>query len=224
MRLRKKPSLNCSKTFSSTMGVDQAFQFDNPWLKMGPFRGYEEPGTGCLSPEKAGTRPVYYADFMDIAGRPFFNCVTEIRDIAGYEWKPDNNIVETTQRGVQELRRALDSMALAVLFTHETDHLSKIQPDHLEKELFGVASGISNYQPQHVTQDDGFKYVRATHTSRIESAVYDPHKRMMDIRFTGYADVPTSFQVYSDTHAEIRSEIVPVPAFKNHVQVTHILR
>ena len=208
---------------STTIGIDQAFQSDNPWLKMGPFRKFEETGTGGPSREHAGDRPVYYADFIETGGRRFFNCITEIRDIAGYEWAPDNYCAETIERGIKELRRALDSMALAVLFTHETDYLSKIQPQNLEKELKGVVSGIANYQPVYVTQDEGFRYVRATKTSHFRSCTFYPQSQTIEAIFAGYADTATSFQVFYDVKGEVLSETVAIPAFQKETKVTFLL-
>ena len=59
-----------------------------PRLMMGPFNRYE---TACNSECSA---PVYYADYLNIPGHPefngqFFNVITEIRDVTGYEWAPD---------------------------------------------------------------------------------------------------------------------------------------
>jgi hypothetical protein len=198
---------------STTIGIDQATQPDNPWLKMGPFRKFEEPGTG-------GSRPVYYADFLETRGRKFFNCITEIRDIAGYEWGPDNNCAETIWRGIKTVRRALDSMALAVLFTHETDYLSKIQPQNLEKELKGVMAGLADYQPVHVTQDEGFRYVRATKTSHFRTCNFYPQSQTIEAVFSGYADVATSFKVFYDAHGEIQTKTVAIPAFQQETKVT----
>ena len=67
---------------------------------------------------------------LTVPGHPefdgqFFNCVTEIRDDAGYEWYPSNDVACTIDRGTRQTKRALDSMALATLFTHD-QHISPI--------------------------------------------------------------------------------------------------
>ena len=92
---------------------DPGLPYGAPWIKNGPYREYEAGGGG-----------IYYADFMTIPGHPefdgqFFNCVTEIRDDAGYEWSPVASDLPTTiGRGTRQTKRALDSLALATLFTH----------------------------------------------------------------------------------------------------------
>ena len=67
--------------FVGTM-MDPGNGYGAPWIMNGPYRKYE---TGSSS----WGGPVYYADFMEVPGHPefdgqFFNCVTEIRDDAGY--------------------------------------------------------------------------------------------------------------------------------------------
>ena len=95
----------------------------------------------------ATKRPVYYADYYNLAGCPFFNTITEIRDDAGYEWAPDNDVEASIGRGVRQVRRALDSLALGSLFTHETDFIYKIEPDRWAEIIAGVAKGIASYNP-----------------------------------------------------------------------------
>ena len=60
-------------------------------MNAGPFRLYESGSAGAF------TTNIYYADFMDIPNHPeydgqFFNCVTEVRDINGYEWLPSADV------------------------------------------------------------------------------------------------------------------------------------
>ena len=59
----------------------------SPWIQNGPYR-LSETGTS-ISP-----LPFYYGDFTTVPGRPefngrFFNCMTEVRDVSGYEWSPN---------------------------------------------------------------------------------------------------------------------------------------
>jgi hypothetical protein len=86
------------------------------WIMNGPYRLYE---TGSSSE----VRPLYYADFLTVPGHhefdgEFFNCITEMRDDAGYEWYPDNDVEGSIGRGTRQTQRALDSMVLSTLFTH----------------------------------------------------------------------------------------------------------
>ena len=71
-----------------------------PWMKPGPFRLYEN---GAAYEREQNP---YYADFMTIPGHPemdgqFFNCISEIRDITGYEWLGNGrtSLAEATQDG-----------------------------------------------------------------------------------------------------------------------------
>lgn len=96
-----------------------------PWVKQGPFRLFENPGTdtNTLSRELRDNNPVYYVDLSNINRYFFFNCFTEIGDDAGYDWAPDNDVKATKERGVSQLTLALNSMALSILFKHETDYI-----------------------------------------------------------------------------------------------------
>lgn len=203
--------------------VDRPLADPTPWLTSGPFRLYERPGTCFFDPDRRGKRPVYYADFVNLANRQFFNCVTEIRDDVGYEWNPDNDVSGTVGRGVRQLRRALDSMALAVLFTHETDFLWKIQPDHWAEEIAKIASEISEYHPIYVTMDEGVRFVRATKTSRLTSFAWDESRRNIEATFSGYSDLPTHFYVFTETSGEIAARLVEIPAFQNKMVVTEYI-
>jgi len=189
------------------------------WLVAGPFRKYEKPGSALFDSAKRGQRPVYYTDFVNFANRQFFLCCTEIRDETGYEWRPGNDVAGTVGRGVRQLRRVLDSMALAVLFTHETDYIYTICPGAWEEELAQIAAGIADYNPVYVTIEEGVRYVRATKTARLASAAYDPAAGQVTARFTGRADVPTHFWLFHEAGGEISGELVGVPAFEGEVAV-----
>ena len=200
--------------------VEQAFGRRVPWLPGGPFRRYERPGGAfAMSPDRGG-RPVYYADAVNLAGRPFFNCLTEIRDDAGYEWRPDNDVEATIGRGVRQLRRALDSMALAVLFTHETDHIYCIRPEAWAAAVAGVARGVAAYAPIYLTMDDAVRYVRATRTSRLADVRCDPAGRQVTATFAGHADIATHFYLFSHNGEDSAAELVSVPPFADGITVT----
>ena len=196
-----------------TMDVDAPFLLRTPWLKLAPFRLHETPGTAAIDDRRRGRRPVYCADFVNLAGHRFFSGTTVIRDDAGYEWRPDNDVAATVGRGVRQLRRALDSMALAVLFTHETDHIYRIRPEAWAAEVEQVARGIAEYEPIYMTLDDGIRYVRATRTSRLQSCAFDPASGQVEAAFGGSADVPTHFYLFTEEGEEITSQLVPVPPF-----------
>jgi hypothetical protein len=203
--------------------VDLPLSDEVPWLKAAPYRLYEPPGTPFFDPARRGNRPVYYAGFVDLAGRKFFNCLTEIRDETGYEWAPDNDIEATVGRGVRQLRRALHSLALAVLFTHETDYLWKIAPAIWEEELKKITAEIASERPRYVTLDEGVRYVRATYTSRLASAQWESETGTVKAAFQGHADLPTHFFMFTEERDEIQSTLIEVPAFEIGLEVSQRL-
>ena len=88
-----------------------------PWLVGGPYRLYETPQPGQVN------WPTYYADWLTVPGHPefngqFFNIYSEVRDVASCgEWCPDNDVAGSISRGTQILKRALDSMVMATVFS-----------------------------------------------------------------------------------------------------------
>jgi hypothetical protein len=191
--------------------VDAPLRDETPWLRLGPFRRYERPGSALFDPALRGDRPVYYADFVTFGGRRLFNCVTEIRDDAGYEWAPDTDVAATVGRGVRQLRRALNSMALAVLFTHETDFIHSIPPDVWDEELAGIWEGVRGYNPISMTLDDAVRYVRATRTARLV-ATNDDGSGAIAATFAGRADVPTHCYVFVEGDEGLTGTLAGVPA------------
>ena len=97
----------------------------------------------------------------------FFNCVTEIRDDAGYEWYPSSDVAGTIGRGTRQTKRALDSMALATLFTHGY-FMGDVGPESWRATLQGITDNLAPYNPIYVTLDYACQYVRAMHTSDID--------------------------------------------------------
>ena len=193
-----------------------------PWVKQGPFRLYEKPGpsTAKPSPGFRGTNPLYYADFTSIEGSTFFNCFTEIRDVAGYEWSPDNDVEATADRGLKELKRALSSMAMAVLFTHETDHIYRIKPENWESEIRLVTDGIKNYNPVYMTTDDALKLVRSAKTSFISRVSYDEKRNQLIVSLKGVSDIASSFWVFTDKNGRIIQKLIQIPAFEGTTDIT----
>jgi hypothetical protein len=199
--------------------IDLPWAPSSPWLKAGPFRLYEKPGTCTTRRDLRGRNPVYYADFIEIGKYRFFDCITEIRDDAGYEWAPDNNVEESVGRGLRQLKRALNAMALATLFTHETDYIYKIEPNNWDKELKLISDGISDYNPIFLTMDDALKIVRAAKTSRLKSCSFDPSNEIVEATFTGKTDVETGFYLFTKSRDNICSELVKVPQFDGTITI-----
>ena len=201
------------------MEPDVRFLNSTPWLKAGPFRRYEEPGTCALAPELRGKRPIYYADFVEFAGRTLFVCDTEIREFTAYEWGPNNDVAESVARAVKILKRELNSMALTVLFTHETDFIYKIKPENWDKILKGVLVGIADYHPILMNVDDALRYVRATKTSNFQRYDLDSDGEKITAHFAGETDVTTHFYLFTEDATGIHSRLVAIPVFKDAISI-----
>jgi len=207
---------------------DPGTSSDSPWLAIGPYRKY--------GPRQAGTVPLalYYADFFPIPGHPefnhqFFSCVTEIRDDASCgEWCPYNNVFDSAARGTRQLKRAMDSMALATLYTHEisiqpitcTPSSQFITTNNWRAILAAITNNIAAYKPTYVTLDYACQYIRATRTGRLLSSSYDPSTGRLDARLTGYADIPTVAHIYLGQDNSISNIFGEIPVFAESLNVT----
>lgn len=190
---------------------------DSEWIMNGPYRLYE---TGRSFAED----PLYYADFITVpdhdefAGQ-FFNCLTEIRDVAGYEWYPIAGDVSTSVlRGTRQLRRALDNLAIATLFTHEYN-IDPISNTQWQAMLSGITADIAGYAPRYVTMDYACQYARAQHTSSISASTYDPILQQLSTTLVGQTDLATDFYVFTDDGDNVVSNLVPVPVFSGSTVV-----
>jgi hypothetical protein len=188
-----------------------------PWIMNGPYRLYETGGS-------SGGRPVYYADFMDIPDfdEQFFNCVTEIRDDAGYEWYPSSDVAGSIGRGTRQTIRALDSMALATLFTHGY-FLPGIPTDSWRAILQGITDNLAEYDPIYVTMDHACQYVRAMHTSDITDGSYDPVERRVTAELSGETDMDTMFYLFTEQAGDIHQQLIDVPTFSGATTVVYTL-
>jgi hypothetical protein len=184
------------------------------WLRSGPFRLYEVSQTCTGWTRHGGQRPVYYADFIEFGGASFFNCLTEIRDDAGYEWAPDNDVEATAGRGIRQLKRAIDGMALAVLFTHETDFIYRIDPENWDKELMLITRAMEPYDPDYLTIDEGIRIVRSVATSDITSVRVKPAGKVARISLKGYTDTTTTCYLFTEDEENIKSQLITVPPFR----------
>lgn len=195
-----------------------------PWLVCGPFRKHEPPGTCTSNPSLRGNRPVYYADFVTISGCKLFNCFTEIRDDAGYEWAPDNNVQATVERAVRQLKRALDAKALAVLFTHETDYIYKIRPENWERIMAGIRKAINPWNVISLTSDSALRIVRAYSTSSLHSFFFSEENLTLILNVSGHADVATTAEVFTETEKGIASQLIMIHAHDGPFQIPVILK
>jgi hypothetical protein len=149
-----------------------------------------------------------------------FNCLTEIRDDAGYEWAPDNDVEATVGRGVRQIKRAIDSRALAVLFTHETDFIYAIEPEKWDKELELISQEISSYNPVYMTLDGAFAVVKAYVSSNISSLEFEAESKSFSITLEGKAKVKTWMQIFTEQDNIIKSEFRLIPSFSGTNQIT----
>jgi hypothetical protein len=199
-----------------------------PWMKAGPYRNFDTPGRG------ESNLPLFYADFLQVPGHPeldgqFFDRYTEIRncsDPGQYEcgeWCISNNdIPSSINRATRQIKRALDSMVLASLFTHEwwihpttCCGSTMVTPDNWRFILQSITNNLAAYQPIYVTTDYADQYVRATRTSRLLSATYDITTAQITGTFSGHTDLETTIQVFTGEDASITRTFGTVPVFSN---------
>jgi hypothetical protein len=161
---------------------------DSPWLLLGPYRSNDPPRYSGFT-----NWPVFYADFLHVPGHEelygqFFNCGTEMRDSVANEWNTGStNPIVSIRRGTQQLKVALDSMALATLYTHE-DKLA-FDTDSWDRVLRTITNNLVDYHPLYVTLDYACEYLRATRTSRLVSSTYDPLSGQVNATFTNITDL-----------------------------------
>jgi hypothetical protein len=191
-----------------------------PWLVGGPFRRYETPQPGRVD------WPTYYADWLSVPGHPefegqFFNIYSELRDLSGCSnWCPDNDVAGSVDRATTMVKRALDSMVMATVFTHEwAIHPTSccggttITTNNWRAIMQGITNGLASYQPSYVTLDYASQYVRATRTSRLVSASFDPASGQVTAAFSGKTDLDTVVYVFTGEDRAISSRLGTVPVF-----------
>ena len=200
-----------------------------PWLIGGPYRLYESPQPGRVK------WPLWYADWLSVPGHPelngrFFNCYVEVRDDSPcHEWCPaDADVAGSIGRGTRQVKRALDSMALGQLYTHEwyllpipqSSNQTPISSNNWSAILQGITNNLGPYNPSYVTLDYACQYVRATRTSRLLTSAYDPATGQITLGLSGVTDLDTSVYVFAGADTDISSSFGAVPAFSGSVTVT----
>jgi hypothetical protein len=199
-----------------------------PWLVAGPYRLYETPQPGQVN------MPMFYADWLQVPNHPelngkFFDCYTEIRNVgvAG-EWAPTNgDIPSSIARGVAMMKRGFDSLTLGNIFTHEWfidqsdgPGYGDFTTNNFTTVLQGITSNLAPYNPIYVTMDYGCQYVRATRTSQMTSADYDPVTGRISGTFSGYTDLPITAYYYTGADNGITNIPGTVPIFTGTTNVT----
>ncbi len=155
-------------------------------------------------------RPLYYGDYITVGGVNFFNCFTEIRDDAGYDWTPNNNVSETIGKGVRQLRRALNSMVLPTLFGHEY-HFDVINSVNWTSIMSGISSSIAEYKPTFLTMDDAVKYVRAKTNLLITNVVSNSSN--VEITYSANNDSDIKCYLFDEQNNSINYQFVVLPKY-----------
>ena len=186
-------------------------------LKCGPYRNYTPLASNA-------PRPVYHADYLELPAnkeldRKFFNWVTEIRDVRGYELAPTNDVEDTTDSGVRQLRRGILSTIPAVLFTHESCWIQRITVENWEAEMEGIYKGIEDLNPVFETMDNICEYLRASHDITIQSACVNADGGL-EVSVFGNNNMETKCIVFTETNGKIDEKWCNIPVVKNDVTIS----
>ena len=205
------------KYISTNMDPGQ-LESSSPWMMAGPFRLHE---TGNAYERNQN---VYYADYLPTQP-DFFNCITEIRDVTGYEWLGNGrtSVPDATADGIEWAKRPLDAMAIADLFSHEYTFVGAMSETDWRTTLQGITSAIASYNPMYVSRDYACAYARAAHDSNITSANYDPATNSIAVNLSGTTDMPTKFYTFSETAGQIVHQLVDVPTFNGTTLVSYTI-
>jgi hypothetical protein len=189
---------------------DARWDDETPWLEAGPYRIGR---SGVL--DEIPHRPHHYSDNVtweyNNADYKFFDCVTQIRDDAGYEWYPQYfDQTGSIARGVRQLKRSLNSMVLATLFTHEI-HLKFLEtgPYGLREVMQGIRTGISGYNPEYTTMEYACRYIRAKNNIRITDVKLLPTG--IEITYSGANDMDTKCYLFTGEDNQIQYDFVTLP-------------
>jgi hypothetical protein len=200
-----------------------------PWVVAGPYRLYENTQPGQIK------WPVWYADFLTVPSHPefdgqFFNVYVEVRDDSSCnEWCPANgDVAGSIGRGSRQVKRALDSMALGQLYTHEwyvvpipeSSNQTPISSNNWSAILQGITNSLGSYTPNYVTMDYACQYIRATRTSRLVGGAFDEGSGLVTANFTGKTDLDTGVYVFVGADSAISSSFGSVRAFSGPVTNT----
>jgi hypothetical protein len=183
-----------------------------PWIVGGPYRLYETPQPGQVN------WPTYYADWLTVPGHPefngqFFNIYSEVRDVATCgEWCPDNDVAGSVSRATKMAKRALDSLVMTTIFSHEW-YISPVSATNWQAILRGVTNNLAAYNPIYVTLDYASQYVRATRTSRLVSAEFDAASGQVRATFSGKTDLSLSVYSFAGEDSAITMTPATVPVF-----------
>ncbi|MBK7710162.1 MAG: hypothetical protein IPJ37_03765 [Bacteroidales bacterium] len=152
--------------------------------------------------------PVYYGGYVNLNGLVFFNCLTEIRDDGTYEWYPDNNVTTTAAGSIRHLRRAINSMVLPSLFTHER-YFGDITATNFRDILSQITTSMSGYNPEYTSTDYAVQYIRATTNIKITNV--REMTSQIEISYTGTNDMDTKCYLFNEQSGQITYRLVGLP-------------
>ena len=142
--------------------------------------------------------------------RRLFNCVTEIRDVCGYELALTNNAEKTIKNGNTQLKWAILSGAPATVFTNESCWIQQITTENWETEIVEIINGIADLSPKYDTLDNVSRYVRASYNIKIDRVMLDECGNLK-LKISGTNDMDTKFYMFFDKDDNIvmKEHIIP---------------
>jgi hypothetical protein len=120
-------------------------------------------------------------------------------------------------RGVRHLRRALNSMVLANLFTHE-HFFQPISTGDLREIMRQITTAISAYNPEYTSMDYAATYIRARNNIRI-TGVSDK-VTSVDISYSGSNDLNTRCYLFTGSGSTLSYQLVTLPQTSSSNTVT----
>jgi hypothetical protein len=174
------------------------------WLEAGPYRVNRN-----VFERSSSTLPVYYADYVSGGDYEFFNCVTEIRDDDGYEWVPRNDdITNSVAQGVRQLTRAMTSMVLPTLFTHQQN--LNITESNWREILSQIHAAMERFEPLYKSMDFAVQYIRARNNLTITNV--SDNANIVNITFSGQNDMDTKCYLFTDSGSGIKQKLITLPS------------
>jgi hypothetical protein len=180
------------------------------WLNCGPYRINRYGYAGY-------SQAFFYGGYVNWGGgNNFFICLSEMRDIVtdfgigGGEWIPTSFVITTSNQAVRHLRRALSSMVLPTLFTHEYQ-LDVIQPAGWRLTLDRITSAINSYNPEYKSMDDAVKYVRAKVNINLTNVTVDNNNEIISISCSGVNDMETKCYLFTESNNVMSYRLITLP-------------
>ncbi len=151
-----------------------------------------------------------FADYVFSGNNKIFNGLTEIREW-GYDWLDNTEVNKAVERGVNIISRSLQSGNIAMLMTHEVDHIDRVSPENWELIMQRLTESIVKYKPLYLTVDSALNILESTCNSKIKSIKKENGE--FRIKFTGNTFAPTSLFIYTQKDDNVEQEMVVLPKF-----------